>query len=47
VFFYQRWLVGFAFAAIGHLGHSEPTWALVLSGVTPLVLWLAAARWLR
>jgi uncharacterized membrane protein YdjX (TVP38/TMEM64 family) len=38
---------GFAFAAIGHLGHSEPGWAITLSGIVPVVLWLAAARVLK
>jgi uncharacterized membrane protein YdjX (TVP38/TMEM64 family) len=36
--------LGFAFAAIGHLGQSEPTWAIALSAVTPIVLWLVASR---
>ena len=38
---------GFAFAAIGHLGHDQPGWAVGLSCVLPVLLWLAAARWLR
>jgi hypothetical protein len=38
---------GFAFAAIGHLGHSEPGWAIALSGFVPVMLWLAAARVLK
>lgn len=38
---------GFAFALIGHLGHDEPVWAVVLSCVIPVLLWLAAARVLR
>lgn len=38
---------GFAFAAIGHLGHSEPGWAIALSGLVPVLLWLAAARVLK
>lgn len=38
---------GFAFAAIGHLGHDQPGWAMALSCLLPVVLWLGAARWLR
>ncbi len=38
---------GFAFAAIGHLGQSEPGWAVALSCVVPVLLWLAATRWLK
>lgn len=38
---------GFAFAAIGHLGHDQPGWAVGLSCVLPVLLWLGAARWLR
>jgi hypothetical protein len=38
---------GFAFAAIGNLGHSEPGWAIALSGLVPVLLWLAAARVLK
>lgn len=38
---------GFAFAAIGHLGHDQPGWAVALSCLLPVVLWLGAARWLR
>ena len=37
---------GFLFAAIGALGRDEPAWALGLSVVAPLALWLAARRWL-
>jgi len=37
---------GFLFAAIGALGRTEPAWALALSVVVPLALWLAARRWL-
>ncbi len=37
--------LGFAFAAIGHLGQSNPTWAIALSAALPLVLWLLASRW--
>ena len=38
---------GFVFAAIGHLGQSEPAWAFALSAIVPILLWLAAARVLR
>ena len=38
---------GFAFAAIGHLGQSEPGWAMALSCIVPVLLWLAAARVLK
>jgi uncharacterized membrane protein YdjX (TVP38/TMEM64 family) len=37
--------LGFAFAAIGHLGHSSPGVALGLSAMVPAVLWWAAQRW--
>jgi uncharacterized membrane protein YdjX (TVP38/TMEM64 family) len=37
---------GFLFAAIGALGQAEPAWALGLSVVVPVALWLAARRWL-
>lgn len=37
---------GFLFAAIGALGQEEPGWALALSVIAPLGLWLAARRWL-
>jgi uncharacterized membrane protein YdjX (TVP38/TMEM64 family) len=37
---------GFLFAAIGALGREEPGWALGLSVVVPVALWLAARRWL-
>ena len=37
---------GFLFAAIGALGQEEPSWALGLSVAVPVVLWLAARRWL-
>ena len=37
--------LGFAFAAIGHLGHESPTLALALSALVPAALWLAALRW--
>lgn len=36
---------GFLFAAIGALGQAEPAWALGLSVVVPVALWLAARRW--
>jgi uncharacterized membrane protein YdjX (TVP38/TMEM64 family) len=39
--------LGFAFAAIGHLGQSEPGWAIALSAVTPVALWIAASRLIR
>lgn len=35
---------GFAFAAIGHLGQQQPGWAIALSCLLPVALWLAAAR---
>ncbi|MCB1227904.1 MAG: VTT domain-containing protein, partial [Verrucomicrobiales bacterium] len=37
--------VGFAFAAIGHLGQAQPGWAVALSALVPVVLWWAARRW--
>ncbi len=39
--------MGFAFAGIGHLGHREPGWAVALSGIVPVLLWLGAVRVLR
>jgi 1-hydroxy-2-methyl-2-(E)-butenyl 4-diphosphate synthase len=39
--------LGFAFAAIGALGVSSPTMALVLSAVVPVGLWLLARRMLK
>ncbi len=36
---------GFLFAGIGALGQAEPAWALGLSVVVPVALWLAARRW--
>lgn len=39
--------LGFAFAAIGHLGQSEPIWAIALSAITPVFLWLLASRLVR
>ena len=38
--------LGFAFAGIGHLGHSSPLSALALSALVPVGLWLLARRWL-
>ena len=37
--------LGFAFAAIGHLGHDSPALALSLSAIVPALLWLIAWRW--
>ena len=39
--------LGFAFAAIGHLGHQNPALALLLSALVPLVLWGLARRYWR
>jgi uncharacterized membrane protein YdjX (TVP38/TMEM64 family) len=39
--------VGFAFAAIGALGKTSPTTAILLSAVVPVLLWLAAQHWLK
>lgn len=39
--------LGFAFAAIGHMGHESPGLALALSALLPAALWLAALKWLR
>lgn len=39
--------MGFAFAAIGAIGRDNPGLALGLSIAGPVVLWLAARRWLR
>lgn len=39
--------VGFAFAAIGALGNTNPGWAIVLSALLPIMLWLMAHHWLR
>lgn len=39
--------LGFAFAAIGALGSESPGWALTLSAVVPVQLWLLARRLLR
>lgn len=36
--------LGFAFAAIGHLGHSKPVLAVLLSAVVPIGLWMVARR---
>lgn len=38
---------GFVFAAIGHLGHENPLWAVILSCVVPVLLWLGSARLLK
>ncbi|WP_395741525.1 TVP38/TMEM64 family protein [Prosthecobacter sp.] len=38
---------GFVFAAIGHLGQSEPAWAFALSAIVPILLWLGAASVLK
>jgi len=38
--------MGFAFAAIGHLGAEAPMATLALSAVAPALLWLAARRFL-
>ena len=38
---------GFVFAAIGHLGQSEPAWAFALSAIVPVLLWLGAVRVLK
>jgi uncharacterized membrane protein YdjX (TVP38/TMEM64 family) len=39
--------LGFAFAAIGHLGQSNPSKAIALSAIVPVLLWLIAARLLK
>lgn len=39
--------VGFAFAAIGHVGQDRPGLALLLSGAAPVMLWLIAGRFLK
>ncbi len=39
--------MGFAFAAIGHLGSSNPTAAMVLSAGVPVALWVLARRVLK
>lgn len=39
--------LGFAFAAIGDLGHASPGWAIALSALVPIALWLIARRWLK
>jgi uncharacterized membrane protein YdjX (TVP38/TMEM64 family) len=38
---------GFLFAAIGHMGQKDPLWAILLSCVVPVLLWLGAARVLK
>lgn len=37
--------LGFIFAAIGHLGHTSPVGALLLSALLPVLLWLGVTRW--
>lgn len=37
--------LGFAFAAIGDLGHQSPAAALALSAVVPVGMWWVARRW--
>lgn len=39
--------LGFAFAAVGHLGQENPAAALVGSAVLPVLLWFVAGHWLR
>ena len=39
--------VGFAFATIGALGNTHPGWAIALSGLLPIGLWVAAKRFLK
>lgn len=39
--------LGFAFAAIGHLGHQNPLLAVLLSAALPVLLWWAARRYWR
>lgn len=39
--------LGFAFAAIGQVGQDRPGLALLLSGATPVFLWLVAGRLVR
>ena len=39
--------VGFTFAAVGHLGQTQGHWALLLSAVLPVLLWILARRWLH
>lgn len=36
--------IGFAFAAIGALGHESPGFALALSAAVPVLLWMTARR---
>jgi uncharacterized membrane protein YdjX (TVP38/TMEM64 family) len=38
---------GFVFAAIGHMGQQAPAWAILLSCLVPVLLWLGAARVMR
>jgi uncharacterized membrane protein YdjX (TVP38/TMEM64 family) len=37
--------LGFAFAAIGHLGHESPAAAFALSALLPIGMWLLARKW--
>lgn len=39
--------VGFAFAAIGALGKTSPTAAMLLSACVPILLWFAAQHWMK
>ncbi len=39
--------LGFAFAAIGHLGHENPALAILLSAAVPVLLWWVARRYWR
>lgn len=39
--------LGFAFAAVGHVGQKSPGLALLLSGAVPVGLWLVAGRLVR
>lgn len=38
--------LGFAFAAIGHLGQDRPGLAIALSAIAPVALWAIATRWI-
>ncbi|MCB1208489.1 MAG: TVP38/TMEM64 family protein [Verrucomicrobiales bacterium] len=39
--------LGFAFAAIGHLGQDRPGLAIALSAIVPILLWAIATRWIK
>lgn len=39
--------LGFAFAAVGHLGQQHPGMAVLLSGAVPILLWVIAGRLLK